>query len=185
MWKHRASVIQDPATGMSNQTFRTPYTAQHKIGGFVPVRISRWFIYSIFWAQILDRILLKGFPINFRVTESNSMGALHCQVARRRGGIGCTVPHNTCKVSVHDFLYSPIHNALWCLSSYIIFFVSDAATIFEFCNLTVASAENITIGLQQVNLCKDSWNTWILCAKLYHQSLIFLSEKWNTPKKTV
>ena len=30
--------IQDPKSGILDQTFRTPYTLQHRIGGFVPVR---------------------------------------------------------------------------------------------------------------------------------------------------
>ena len=32
-----ACAKKDPATGMLNQTFRTPYTTQHKIGGVIPV----------------------------------------------------------------------------------------------------------------------------------------------------
>ena len=30
-------MIQDPVTGKAEQTFRTPYTLQHKIGGLVQV----------------------------------------------------------------------------------------------------------------------------------------------------
>ena len=31
-------MLQDSVSGKTNQTFRTPYTTQHKIGGAVPVR---------------------------------------------------------------------------------------------------------------------------------------------------
>ena len=31
------NMIQDPVTGKAEQTFRTPYTLQHKIGGLVQV----------------------------------------------------------------------------------------------------------------------------------------------------
>ena len=125
---------------MSNQTFRTPYTPQHKIGGFVPVRIfhdmrMNYLEYilrttisltifqsyalpilcasniALFQSHTLPILCFSNlthvqshiFPI-YRVTASNLMGALPCQVARRLGGIGCIVPHNTCKVSVHDYL---------------------------------------------------------------------------------
>ena len=33
-----ACAKNDPATGMLNQTFRTPYTTQHKMGGVIPVK---------------------------------------------------------------------------------------------------------------------------------------------------
>ena len=33
-----ACAQKDPATGMLNQTFRTPYTTQHKMGGVIPVK---------------------------------------------------------------------------------------------------------------------------------------------------
>ena len=33
-----ACANKDPSTGMLNQTFRTPYTTQHKMGGVIPVK---------------------------------------------------------------------------------------------------------------------------------------------------
>ena len=32
--------FQDLYTGLTNQTFKTKYTSQHKIGGFLPVSLS-------------------------------------------------------------------------------------------------------------------------------------------------
>ena len=37
-----ACAQKDPATGMLNQTFRTPYTTQHKMGGVIPVKNNRY-----------------------------------------------------------------------------------------------------------------------------------------------
>ena len=114
--------FQDLYTGLTNQTFKTKYTSQHKIGGFLPVSLL-----SV-QSHILCRIKKNEYKIFFcRNTVSNVPALWPSPVVLNQEKIPCICHHShTCKhyITLHyntlkyNPLYLPIQYSCTCKHSH-------------------------------------------------------------------
>ena len=78
-------MIQDPVTGKAEQTFRTPYTLQHKIGGLVQVssKLERlkhkrlFHLFSALWNEIFRLLCSEQLQKTRILPNIQSFTTLH------------------------------------------------------------------------------------------------------------
>ena len=78
-------IFQDPVTGKAEQTFRTPYTLQHKIGGLVQVssqlerlKHKRLFhLFSALWNEIFRLLCSEQLQKTRILPNIQSFTTLH------------------------------------------------------------------------------------------------------------